>query len=327
MQRHLSLKSCLSWILLACGAVVGPLACSLQAEADGAGSLELPPSTYSEPDARAVCAEIIPGFCSAFEQCNPTNFRSFYADHDDCAARQGAACVATLTLPGITVSEAALVECGEAASACAFFEDRGGSIYDSCGLLGALADATACVVGAQCQSGYCTDPEIGCGKCKTLGELGDVCDATKPCAFDLACGAGACVEPQPVGSACSDEAPCEHWGECAAGTCVARGGEGESCDEAYTCRGDRACFGGTCHSFVNVGPGEICSDDAMPAQLCERGACTYLGDPCQQYPAVGEPCNDEIGCGVAARCDSVTGTCQLVAPSYNAELCYAGSAE
>jgi hypothetical protein len=308
------------------GSLLVPAACNLQAEADGSGSVQFPPSTFTEVEARDVCGEVITPFCASFAMCNPTNFSAFYVDEADCVARQSAACVAEMVLPGISVSKEELIACGQDAASCEFFEAGGGSIYDSCGLRGALEQGLGCVSSSQCQTGYCTDPELGCGKCLPLKQEGDECSDGRLdmlCADGLSCSdtSDTCLPEVAPGEACGADAACDDWGACVAGSCEPRGGEGEPCAN-YNCRGDRGCFQGTCRSFALVEAGATCDVESDTPSLCNNGDCTFPDDTCVSYPAIGEPCGDDVGCGVHARCDESTNTCQLIAPTHNTDLCY-----
>lgn len=308
------------------GTLLVPAACNLQAEAEGEAEVDYPVSTFTEGDARVVCEEVITPFCAAFAMCNPVNFDAFYADETDCVARQTAACVTTMVMPGIAVTKQELIDCGLEASTCEFFESGGGTVYDSCDLKGALGHAKTCSSSIQCASGYCTDPDEGCGKCLSLKQEGEECSDGR---LDMFCAAGlscsdaskTCVPEVAVGEACGADTACDDWGECVDGVCESRGGEGEPCNWQRNCRGDRGCFFGTCVSFELVEEGATCDEEGTPPSICGNGYCAFPDDTCVSYLAIGDPCDEQSSCGVHARCGS-SGTCELVPPSHNTDLCY-----
>lgn len=110
----------------------------------------------------------------------------------------------------------------------------------------------------------CVVEDAGVATCRSVGGLGDPCEAPEACADGLGCSPDTdqCVETLPRGAACRSDEECADVDHCTAeSTCAPRLGAGAVCED------------GGCQA------GLTCAFDADVGELrCQASAA--LGDPC-----------------------------------------------
>jgi hypothetical protein len=174
----------------------------------------------------------------------------------------------------------------------------------------------------------CTEGACSSGVCLPIRGLGEICNDTVVCQFDLTCAEGRCVV-----SAGLDGAPCTRDpGQCLRfcvfpsadaneGTCGVPSSTGPTPCSTFAGDGSPFCPAGTyraepasdpndCSCLPHLALGAACNDqttfDAWQAPcgdaFCSNGTCVA------RYPA-GSACVDGSECAVGLVCDTTTRTC------------------
>jgi len=313
------------------GGKAGPAEATDAETADGGGTVP----TGDEGGVAAACND----FLAASLACSA--LPSAVDAHDGPRFRQF--CENQLSLPGMTMTVAALESCARATKA---------DCNAQCNLpfAGTLPAGAPCNADFyQCQSGGCAAtrlPDGGyatCGTCAASIPIGQPCNVTGPdsCEPGSYCGTSdTCVAYGSAGSACSSSLPCEandffcsSSGQCTAklalgaacaadidcadalpcvsGTCAAQAPAGSPCTPsgyASPCKGGLTCnpVTSTCVA-PTVQPGGACGANGL---LCQVGSCSTTG-LCPTIIPDGQPCpvDDTETCDVNADC--LTGVCTI----------------
>ncbi|HEX8795747.1 MAG TPA: hypothetical protein VF765_32580 [Polyangiaceae bacterium] len=245
---------------------------------------------------------------------------------DDELARDRArfekVCLASLALPGSTVTQVQLEACAQAIHAAGCTGRPG--VPGACLFAGTLAPGSACNEDFQCQSALCfaaapvgdagAGTVGGCGKCEPVASVGQSC-AMETCAQGTVCdptkmpSTCATVTSGGVGAACNGATTvCDVGFFCDVSTmkCTAQHPPGHACTGSSECTAPATCRSKTCASPSQAGGGCYIDTDCVAGLGCSMsetcGAITWA--------SAGQPCGDLARCLVGA-CSS-TGKCPAV---------------
>jgi hypothetical protein len=176
--------------------------------------------------------------------------------------------------------------------------------------------------GASCnpseQMGQCS-ADLLCsyetGNCEKRDRMvGESCSIVGQDCLNSVCSAGICATPPQIGDDCDAARPCGSWSSCSgeAGKCVAPGDLGDSCagGSQRLCKGPLRCLNGVCADYPKEGEACPYGSDVFP--LCTYGlACTPRG-VCVKPQAEGASCNSGAECASGkcenAACNAVCGS-------------------
>ena len=265
-------------------------------------------------------------------------------------ARFEQVCQYGLALPGSGLTDAQLEACATAIQSAGCVSS-GTPAPAPCNFFGAQPNGFPCNEDFQCQSELCFQSapvgeagappsETTCGKCSSVGALGDpcsgstcipgaVCDtaATSPtcvtptsgqqgaicdgvaklCDAGLYCDTSVCTPALALGKPCSTSAQCAAPAICSAQACAAPGQAGDTCTIDADCAAGLGCSSqsSTCGSVTWASAGDACGDSVR----CLVGPCPVLG-VCPTVIADGQACTDPTStCDDFSSC--VDGTCVL----------------
>jgi hypothetical protein len=251
-------------------------------------------SGVSPPGADDACTADGQTYCARRRDCWPEGISDFrfqrdYGTFAGCVEQRRNSCLADLERPGTGLSAARTQACALAldAQSCTDFLAGLPLPTSQCPpALGRLFNDAACVVTAQCQSGYCdrADDQL-CGKCTDRHGPGGACDQNADCASGLVCTSGACAAPPAtaaLGQPCGAPAP--------------------DCQSALYCVGTTAR---TCQAALTTA-GATCDPGHRTASDCDAAAylwCNRTTLRCERrlLVDVGAACN-ELGDGAFAVC-------------------------
>jgi hypothetical protein len=259
-----------------------------------------------------ACAALGNAIAAQLMRCNPYLLMAGYGSQAAYAQRLTLNCN-LYDAPGVNWPARPFKPCADAlaAQSCTdWFDDVP---LAACPLNGQFLDGQPCGSGFQCQTGLCSFPATGCGRCIQRPLMGQACVET--CAQNLSCSPNKVCVPLGVrGAPCDANTPCRpslacHNGACAppatSGTCVTD----DECDftQGYVCNPDRGqcvkvTFGPTCllnpdGSYVYCSGAQICKQGMCIARVADGGACSDT---------------DRLFCQWPARCSNMR--CRLPAP-------------
>jgi hypothetical protein len=258
-----------------------------------------------------ACAEMANALAAQLGRCNPYLLMAVYGSQAAYAARLQLNCN-IFDAPGVNWPARPFAPCAAAMAAQNCADWRDDLPLAACPLSGQFVDGEPCGSGFQCQSGLCSLPSTGCGRCIKRPTLGQTCD--EACAEGLACNPNkVCVMMGRLGAPCDANSPCRLSLACRSGACAQRATVGpcivdDECDfaQGYTCNPDR----GQC---VKISFGSTCSTNPdgtyvyCTGLVCKAGMCIPRVDD-------GGMCSDanRLFCKWPARC--LNAQCRLPAP-------------
>jgi len=252
----------------------------------------------------AVCGAYASAACAFSSQCNPGDFEQ-YASLPDCVAQLTADCELALAAPGSGEVPAQLEKCA-AAQASAKCGDIGVAQPGyPCDFHGTGAGGSSCFFDAQCASSSCVGRQLGnpCGKCTSLGGLGDACQGGTgvSCPVNLTCDNGTCKTLVGPGATCDASNICVKGLSCVLATAGATSGtctvQGTTASTACNTNrvGEPQCSGaaglhcaatGRCAADTYVTAGSACD----PTTFTSCTASTCVGGTCVAALAAGSAC-------------------------------------
>lgn len=260
----------------------------------------------SAPPASAACEALAVAYCDRFKACAPHILHAELGDRAACVDGWAAWCTRAQTAPGSAFSDLEVEACeaGIRAVQCPHWRAFKDLTLDACHPKGAVEDEQACLVDAQCASGFCMlDPmrsDAACGKCEPRSESGGECyvqpeTTERGCPIGSICSRGLCVGPlADEGEKCGPATP---WSSDCYGDgmlfpqadtgCV---GMWESADGFGTCERDHdvdPCGNDAACAPKRIGPGGACGyqdgenrECAFPL-LCVAGSCAWADPECR----------------------------------------------
>ncbi|MCC6526470.1 MAG: hypothetical protein IT373_27730, partial [Polyangiaceae bacterium] len=248
-----------------------------------------PPASASAP-APAVptieeaCARLATATCERHAGCDQGYLlRLDYGDAETCKSAVSAQCLDSARAPEAAVGAADVQACADALAKT----PCDGARPAACRFKGKRADAAACSVDAQCQSGICwrgADTEA-CGTCKKAPVENDACKLPRDCYPDFTCTSSKCVPRAQEGGACAADHQCI-TSHCAKGRCGPYVKDGAACDtesdEPRFCHFAYGCEGKKCGPRKLVALGEKCGMGQGP--FCMRSQCEYRQHVCVALP-------------------------------------------
>lgn len=268
------------------------------------------------------------GRCAKELECTPKNIEFLYGDVATCAERERLACLAMLSLDGVTATAEDVKSCADAYTNRSCDEIMADPwVAEKCRLQGSRATGAQCAHGAQCTSGFCGfNGPMECGTCQLpLGGEGAACDPQQggQCELTLWCVGGTCVKQPVQGQPCDGTVPCAGYLSCVNGTCGKGLGPGAPCSTTAACDPtlDLYCDSSShvCEGFALRKAGEPCDPTVKPYSLCTLGSWCNDAYVCVAPVADGASCvNDPTTgphCWTPASC--VEGKCTIDYPSCN----------
>jgi hypothetical protein len=291
-------------------------------------------ATDTSIDTDQGCDDQATAICKKINDCTPFILQSEYGDQTTCAGQQKQACLALLQATGTSRTPSGASDCATALRAQSCSDFAASVPLPACAPTpGSLSGGTACIDDSQCTSAFCrvTSSSAGaCGLCANnpAAQLGAACSGSTPCDVGLTCvanegdGGSICAGLGESGDPCSDTAPCASGFYCnqtsvvgdggfttTAGSCTALGASGASCSSApcdpsqgvacdpsshqcaaitlapagQECDNDLTqCAGGTCRASPEAGP-EAGPDEpriCIPAATVGSGCDVLAGPDC-----------------------------------------------
>jgi hypothetical protein len=264
----------------------------------------------------AACDSFVSTFCNKINECFPFAIKAAYKDTAECASRQKAQCVKSLSAPNTGATPAQLDACTSAYSGIAC--DGALKQPDACKTVaGTLADGAPCGEDAQCAGRACNKTgESNCGACAKRVAAGGDCTGAK-CDDGLTCAQSSkCVVPGAAGASCGDNQPCDAFLVCSKGTCGQGAAAGGSCADGEACNVFKGLVceptSKTCKEITVANAGEKCGLVDGAFVLCASGGSCKSGT-CAAPLADGASCTaDGAGCQEPAEC--LNGVCTISDP-------------
>lgn len=245
-------------------------------------------------DLGAAVASFASAFCDRFKECSRVIFETGYRDVEECRASQIAQFNYASSLPGHGGTAAIYAECARSMAALPCDQLGSSDGQFACNVRGSRKVDEKCVLGSQCETGFCGSDPTTCRVCATPPANGAPCAANSACGPGLVCNRkNTCVTQSVVNQSCSDdEKPCRPGLACVNAVCTALPAvAGAACTSSPGCDVGKGlfCSNSRCVSVVAVGPGGSCAQTPDAPKLCLRLAPCSDGT-CAAPPTEGQPC-------------------------------------
>ncbi len=269
-----------------------------------------------------ACTDYSISFCASLSVCAPAElYKAGYDSEVTCRARVALSCKQHYIAPGSFVEPRFYAAAANiyATTSCALFysgEATALLTVDSlCGTPGTKSGGSGCYVDDQCDSLVCKKSGSLCGKCTTVGQIGDPCSSTAGCAPGSYCDTQVnqqCVKKAGLGQACTSSVDCAPDLRCAFTTCQLRQGAGANCSAERDCQAELICGSGKCKQPALGEAGASCNGEPLSCNTFKGFYCS--GGKCvagtQGLP--GQSCTVTSVCKAGAKCVIPSGQSQGV---------------
>ena len=254
-----------------------------------------------------LCRGYATAYCARRDRCAVETDRTHQGA--TCIQALEAGCVAAKAVaPGKdfdSFDEAKAQECLAAlpAAECALFEKHIVDLNVCREAFGSeSANGDACLVDADCATGYCARLGPSCGQCEPLSAVSESC-AEFPCAVDAVCVRDVCRPRRPEEHACEQDVECGPGLFChlTRRKCEAQRDVDEPCADdrgIRDCAEHLFCADRVCTAAVMRRTGSPCVE---MGSVCEEGNWCD-GQFCRALLQTGEACAEDFSCGPMGAC-------------------------
>jgi hypothetical protein len=269
-----------------------------------------------------ACTDYSTSYCATLALCAPAELsQAGYDSEATCRDRVHLSCLQHIIAPGSFVEPRLYAAAANiyAKSSCALFYSREATalltIDPLCGVAGTKSGGSGCYVDDQCDSLVCKTSGGLCGKCTTVGQIGDPCSSTAGCAPGSYCDTQVnqeCVKQGGLGQSCTSHQDCTPDLRCAFSTCQLRQGSGANCSSERDCQAELICGGSKCKAPALGEAGASCNSEPLSCNSFKNFYCT--GGKCVAGTTglPGQSCTATSVCKGGAKCVIPSGQSQGV---------------